>query len=346
MILCLSCAHPLAKSPEIIEPVIYPAPPAPTRLQFLTSISHSGDISGPQGKFNEFLFGKQEPLPVVKPYGINVQYPKIYVCDPGIKGLEIIDLESKSFEYFIPGGLGALQLPLNCCIDETGILYVADAGRKQVVVFSAERTFLHAFSLEDDAKPTDLSVDNSGLWVTAIDRHRVLHYSSDDYRLLASFPDVKTGNPAYLYQPVGITLGDSLVYVSDVGGCRVTVFDKNYRYIQTIGSPGNGFGQFTRPKGISTDRSGLVYVVDAAFENTQLFDRNGELLLHFGGTRTGPGGMWLPAGIAVDSSCNSYFQPLVDEHFTLNYLVFVVNQYGPDKINVYGFVNPVIRQQP
>ncbi len=61
--------------------------------------------------------------------------------------------------------------------------------------------------------------------------------------------------------------------------------------------------------------------------------------MHFGGSYNGPGRMNLPAGIAVDYNLVDYFRPLVFEGFDLHYLIFVTNQFGPDKINVYGFIS-------
>ena len=63
--------------------------------------------------------------------------------------------------------------------------------------------------------------------------------------------------------------------------------------------------------------------------------------MFFGGTYTGPGGMWLPADVTIDYGTNEYFSEYVDSRFALKYLVYVTNQYGPDKVSVYGFVEPV-----
>jgi hypothetical protein len=79
-------------------------------------------------------------------------------------------------------------------------------------------------------------------------------------------------------------------------------------------------------------------VVDAGFENVQIFDKEGQLLMFFGGPYNGPGDMWLPAKVIIDYNNLEYFQKYVHNNFNLKYLIFVTNQYGPDKVNVYGFV--------
>lgn len=60
--------------------------------------------------------------------------------------------------------------------------------------------------------------------------------------------------------------------------------------------------------------------------------------MFFGGSYKGPGDMWLPAKVIIDYDNLNYFQKYVHESFDLKYLIFVTNQYGPSKINIYGFV--------
>jgi hypothetical protein len=105
-----------------------------------------------------------------------------------------------------------------------------------------------------------------------------------------------------------------------------------------VGGYGNGPGSFTRPKGLALDREENLYVVDAAFENVQIFNSGGDLLMHFGGAYKGSGAMWLPAAVEISYENLSFYEPYVDKSFELKYLIYVTNQYGPAKVNVYGFV--------
>ena len=92
--------------------------------------------------------------------------------------------------------------------------------------------------------------------------------------------------------------------------------------------------------GIAVDTEGMTYVVDAAFENVQIFNAQAEILMFFGGSYKGPGHMWLPAGIEIDYNNLEYFKKYLQPGFQLKHLIFVTNQYGPDRVNVYGFVEP------
>lgn len=341
LLMACSCFHQPSKSPDTNSLVLYPAPPAATKIQYLTSFSTSLDFTGGQSTFNKFLFGEEEPTPIVKPYGITVHGTRIYICDTGIGGLEILDLSNNSFEYFIPGGKGKLQFPINCHVDSEGNLYVADGKRKQVVIFNQELDYLDAITLQGEAKPTDLFVDDSNIWIAAVDDHKIYVYDKSDHGFITSFPGKEPQEEGYLYQPANLTKLDKLIYISDIGACKINIFDTDANYISSFGETGKRFGQFTRPKGVCTDKEGNIYVVDAAFENIQIFDPSGALLLYFGGTYTAPGGMWLPADVTIDYANLDYFSKYVDSSFKLKYLIYVTNQYGPDKISVYGFVDPI-----
>ena len=99
-----SCSVLKPHQPVKDQLVIFPSPPDTARIQYLTSISNSSFMGGKQNVFSKFVLGEEQPKPIIKPLGINIRFGKIYVCDIGVKGLEIIDLENKSFEYFIPEG--------------------------------------------------------------------------------------------------------------------------------------------------------------------------------------------------------------------------------------------------
>ena len=97
-------------------------------------------------------------------------------------------------------------------------------------------------------------------------------------------------------------------------------------------------GHFARPKGIAVSRDKRLYAVDTAFENVQIFDvETAEVLLFFGGYETGAGSMYLPNGIHLDYDNIDFFQEFADKDFQLEYLVYVGNMLGEDKMNVYGF---------
>ena len=53
-----------------------------------------------------------------------------------------------------------------------------------------------------------------------------------------------------------------LVYVSEGGNHRVSVFTSEGGFVTSFGRQGSGPGQFDRPRGLAVDSSGVVYVCD------------------------------------------------------------------------------------
>jgi hypothetical protein len=337
----ISCARDLSKSSMTDELVIYPPPPDTTRIQYLTSISTSADIKGKQSGFSKFISGEEVPKTINKPYGVTVSGSKIYICDTGLGGLVIMDLAGKSFDYFIPTGKGQLQLPFNCSVDSSGNLYVADGNRRQIVVFDKEGKYVNAFGEQGETfKPTDVSVNGNKIFVASVKDQKIFVYDKGTDSLLFSFPSMEPGDDGYLYQPTNIFVGQSFIYVSDLGDNKVKIYSHEGKYLSFTGGYGNYVGQMQRPKGITVDKKANLYVVDAAFENIQIFDKNGRVLMFFGGPYFSHGDMWLPADVTISYTTLEYFSKFVDDSFDLEYLIFVTNQYGPDKVSVYGFVKP------
>ncbi len=324
---------------------IFPAPPDTTRIQYLTSFSSSIDITGQRTGLMKYILGEKQGDPIVKPYGIAIYKGRIYICDSIIGGLEILDLNQKTFDYFKPSGLGLIKKPINCSVDEQGLLYVADANRKQIIVFNQNLKYVAAFGDAMESKPTDVVVKNDTIWFCDMRQHKIHVYTKNGFRHLFSFPDAETDDPQFLNQPINLTVSSNRIYVSDFGAFKIKVFNKKGEYIKSIGSFGRGLGQFVRPKGIAVDKNNILYVVDSGFENVQMFNSEGQLMMFFGGSYSQPGDMWLPAKVMVDYNNLKYFQKYVHSSFNLKYLIFVTNQYGPDKISVYGFVEPKITIQ-
>ncbi|MBE0641253.1 MAG: hypothetical protein IH599_04405 [Bacteroidales bacterium] len=263
---------------------------------------------------------------------------RLYVCDQGSSGIAILDLRLREMQMFVPKGYGQLQLPLNCCVDDKGWLYVADAGRKQVVIFDNALQYIAALGEGEGFKPNDVAVGNGRIWVADAKGNRICVYDQSTRELLYSFPQAIKGDPGFVYIPTNIVVTDEQVFVSDMGDFGVKEYTHKGEFLGKLGSHGNRPGQFARPKGIAVDKEGNLFVADAGFENVQVFNRDRTLLMYFGGPYQGPGDMYLPAKVCVDYGNLDYFRDLVDSRFDLRYLIYVTNQYGPDKIGVYGFV--------
>jgi DNA-binding beta-propeller fold protein YncE len=325
--------------------VIYPSPPDTARIQYLTSYSNSLDLSGKRTALQKTVLGEDPGMPISKPYGIATAKGKVFICDATIKGLYVIDLAKNTLTRFVPAGKGTLKLPLNCFIDQEGKLYVTDGKRKEVVVFDENLNYVTAITkpaTADDFKPMDVGVSDKKIFVTNPATHQIYVYQKEDYKLLKTFPDSTAGDEQGLLNPLNIFYRNGKVYVTDFGDFKIKIFSEDGNYLGSVGEYGKIPGQFVRPKGLSVDKDDNLYVADAGFENVQIFNSKRKLLMFFGGPYHGPGDMWLPAKVFVDYENLQYYKKWVSPDYELSYLIFVSNQYGPDKISVYGAVKPAM----
>ena len=346
LLMVAGCNRHIAVSKTL---VIYPSPPDTARIQYLTSFSSSTDIAAAKRSslLQKIVLGdEQQHIAIGKPYGIATAKGKIFICDPITKGLKIIDLVKNTFTPFVPGGRGQLKQPINCAVDEDGKLYIADGGRKEVVVFDENLNYVTAIGKTgtgDNFRPLDVCVSDKKIWITNSKNNNIYVYQKEDYKLLKTFPDstISVENNV-LFNPINIYFRNGKIYVTDFGDFKIKVFTEDGKYLSSVGEYGKSLGQFVRPKGIAVDKDDNLYVVDAGFENVQVFNSEGKLLMFFGGgPYNAPGDMWLPAKVHIDYENMQFYEKWVSPEYELNYLIYVSNQYGPDKISVYGAVKPV-----
>ncbi len=65
------------------------------------------------------------------------------------------------------------------------------------------------------------------------------------------------------------------LYVLDVGNSRVQKFDKNGRYVMTIGSQGQGPGELLNPSGMIIDKDNILHILNSGNLRIEKFDLNG-----------------------------------------------------------------------
>jgi len=99
---------------------------------------------------------------------------------------------------------------------------------------------------------------------------------------------------------------DDNLFLSDEELHRITVLDKEGKFLAKWGEPGDAEGQLNRPSGLAFDGEGNLYVADTFNHRIQKFTRDGRFLLAFGRFGAGPGELNLPWGVAVDDVGDVY----------------------------------------
>lgn len=334
----VSCAT-VDKPAEPTVSVFYPPLPNSPRIQYLTRFSKVTDLRQKKTGFSRFILGRESQLAemVKKPYGVAIHDGKIYVVDTRGPGYAVLDLAAKRYNFVEGNGNGKMKKPINMVIDNNGHKYVSDTERNQILVFDQQDRFVRAYGQKDQFKPSDVAVTADRLYIADVEHHQiqVLDKISGNSLFVIGKPGSRKGE---LLFPTNLKIsGDNHVYVTDTGNFRIQKFTLDGKHVRSIGKVGTGLGHFARPKGIALDRQGRLYVVDAAFENVQLMSKNTELLLFFGGAGDKPENINLPTDIEIDYDSVSYFQQYADPSFKLEYVIFVVSQFGKNKVSVFGF---------
>ncbi len=323
------------------EFTMFPPAPDEPRLQYLWSYGTETDLGG-RGKFADFILGQEKVYrPIVKPYGVVMKRGKIYVCDTQAANVSVADPVLHKMRYIKPAGQGAMRLPVNLAVDDDGTIFVTDVGRNEVLIYGKDDKYLGAIGKRNEMRPSGIALADNRLYVTDMTNHCVRVYDKAKRELLFSFPKDTKDENSKLFGPTNVALdGNGHVYVTDTQGFVVKVFDTEGKYLFKTGEMGVTPGQFSLPKGVAADKEGRFYVVDAAAPVVQLFDKEGKLLMYFGQpASSGPGALYLPAGAAVNYDSVDLFKQYVAPGYKLDYLVLIVNQVGPSKVSVYGFLH-------
>lgn len=346
LIVLASCGEAPVKETEPEKPatLFYPSLPDSPRIQYLTTFSKAEDVleKGEESVLAKFVLGEVDPEDVEgpnKPYGVAISEGKIYVVDTRGGGYAIFDLAKKAYRFVTGTGAYQMPKPVNITVDEEGMKYVTDTSSGRVNVFDREDQYVRSYGQRDQFIPTDVAVVGERVYVVDIAHHQVQVLDKQSGNLLFTISGAGADEDK-LYHPTNIAVGpDNYLYISDTGNFRVQKFSLEGKHITSFGAGvGTAPGNFARPKGIALDREGRLYVVDAAFENVQIFNKEGRLLLFFGEPAANhPAGLDLPTDIDISYESVRYFQQYADPKFKLEYVILVANQFGRNKVNVYGF---------
>jgi sugar lactone lactonase YvrE len=327
-------------SPRDAPLLLFPSPPATPRIQFLTWASSAEEIEGPVSLVTRLALG-DEPVdrPAInKPYGLAARDGVVYVCDTKLPGICRLDFKEHTFTVLGVRGPGRLRKPLNLVIDPLGYKFVADALRKQVVVFGPDDEYVTAFNIPEPSHPVDVALWENELYVLDNDDTcQIVVLDRQTSEILRTFGTYGEGIGEFRIPNSLCFSPDGHLYVSDTLNWRVHKMTREGESAWIRGTAGQRLGQFGRPRSIRVGPDGIAYVTDAATEIVQMFSEDGEILMHFGGPGFVPGALVLPAGVAVDATSLPYFRQYIHKDFSAEYLLFVASQYGRHLISVYAF---------
>ena len=334
------------QSPEASGPVFFPPAPEKPRLQFLTSLSGPADLgaAGPSG-FEKFVLVEAEQKEgITTPYGMAMADGKLYVCDVGKRRVEVLDLKKKSFGYMTEDR--RLANPVNIFVEDNGTKYVADPTAGTVFVFDAANSLQAILGKELKISPIDVAVRGQYCYVTDFISNQVVVLDKTTGKEISRIGEQGDGDNQFKLISDLAFGPDGDLYVTDKLKAKVFHFDPSGTLKGTVGRRGDNIDELVRPKGIAVDHENRIWLVDAGVsigasvwstEVVKIYDQQGRLLLFFGRPGNEPGNTNLPAKVILDYKHVDLFKQYAVKGSRIEFLVFVSNQYGKGKVNVYGF---------
>ena len=188
---------------------------------------------------------------------------RLFVSDPALSHVLVFNAQHKTEDVITDGLVSPGGLALDI---ENRLLYVADVGLDQVLVYDADTLKLKRKIGTPDTK----------------------HAST---------------TPGDFARPSGMAVDrDGNLYVADTLNNRIEVFDGDGKFIRTFGKAGDGPGYFSRPKGVAIDSDNHIWVIDGMQDRVQVFDQESQLLISFGGHGLLPGMFQGITGITIDQN--------------------------------------------
>lgn len=208
---------------------------------------------------------------------------------------------------FTLGGRKAFEKPSGVAVDSSSRVYVADAGKDRVFVYSPDGPFVRSYGTDGRREPafkqpSGVAVDAAGnVWVADTGNHRVVKLSPEGgvlamvgrYDTRRGLKRFKPGKgPGEFKRPSAIAVDPSgRTYVADTGNRRIQVLAPDGSFLRAIAMPPvpgdaepdeeDGDGESPRslgvPVGVAVDGAGLVYASDRKGRRVVVFSATGEL---------------------------------------------------------------------
>lgn len=218
---------------------------------------------------------------------------------------------ARSVFYWLVGLVGGairadeLQRPQAGYTDESGRVYVTDVSRQAVLVFDSPLGELKVWEMAEPHtrfnSPVGIAPGPQNTVLVADAGLGLVVRLGQDGQPQASF------GRGLLKRPTGIARDAKrgLTYVADTHAHDIKVFDDRGEMVETIGSHGDGSGQFNFPTHLAYHDDRL-YITDTLNARIQIYSRDQQLEQTFGKRGMYVGNLVRPKGVAVDDEGNIY----------------------------------------
>jgi DNA-binding beta-propeller fold protein YncE len=240
---------------------------------------------------------------------------RVIVTDPLAAKVHIFDFVNRKYSYIATPD-GSLRVPLGVAVDASDNIYVTDAARGMILVFSPggrlERFIGDGKGEGLFEQPTGIAIDKKRgrIYVADSARHIVLMFDirgnplgqvgARDGQMAGKFGTREGGSgPGEFKFPSDLAINDEELAVLDTANSRIQMFDLGGQFKGEFLV--RGVEQSPVRTGIALDQQDRVYLVGST-DSVQVFDANGRPLYSFGTSGEGNGQFSGPAGIWADSN--------------------------------------------
>ncbi len=164
-------------------------------------------------------------------------------------------------------GSGQLQFDNPCGITvhpTTGQIFVADSSNNRIQVFNNDLTFSHTINPKSNKRfnrPWDVALDNEGYLYVAEFVNCCITKLNSKGKYVTRFSSTGSA-PGQLSYPSYLAINNGVVYISEYGTNRVSIFDTNGKFLHCFGLGRSEEGEINGVHGIAMDTIGNLYVSD------------------------------------------------------------------------------------
>ncbi|MFC2086438.1 NHL repeat-containing protein, partial [Bacteroidota bacterium] len=227
----------------------------------------------------------------------------VYITDTYQKNIVKYDADGNFLGTIEPDGK-----PISIAINKENLIVYGDGENSKVIKLNPDGTSDVIYS--DPLYPSSMVISPDNLLYIVDNLSKQVLVLDLNGNLIQTF-----GNDILLL-PSGIAYDqyNDRILVAEHGGigsgfnltAEIKVFDPQGNLVNTIGSYGNGDGEFYRIQGIALGPCGNIYAIDSYQGKISVFDENGAFLSAFGEYGADPGQFNLPMDVAFNSNSHIF----------------------------------------
>ena len=179
------------------------------------------------------------------------------------------------------GPLHAEMYPSGMEVAPDGTIVIADTGNDQVAKYTRRGRELWRIGSPGSGRnrfsdPRDIGIDARGrIYVADADNGRIVKLSPQG-RWLKAF-EGPAGAPLGI--PIGVTVRDNVVYVTDSASSRrIRLFTRGGRQFRAFTDPGSGTCDLSAPRDVDADPQGNIYIANYTLHNVVKISPTGACL--------------------------------------------------------------------